>query len=346
MRLLKCKKIMNRQRKIFLLLVLFVLSFTFSLLPQSNVLAAEKETIYISTGNFGRRYYVNSNTYDTFYCSGFPCQIIGPNGNQSEQRTFSGFRWNSPTPAIQNPGRTYWKLRISFTVDLGDYVPYNYEAWQTGQMPTVVIGSAGYTFDENYCVTNIEADKTHWWSCYLKGKGNIPEFALRWGDVDSLQPNFYDPPNYRARGINIITPNYEYEFYNSEEYGAITDQTQIMQDQWNQDQQDRSNIQSTSDNAENAGNNATSNASTGSQTLMQAFSSLVSALYNVRETNCNLPNFNINGLQFENLNMCTYSVPPQLMALFSIGLVFVIVPLGINIVKRILKLYNELVGGK
>lgn len=113
-----------------------------------------------------------------------------------------------------------------------------------------------------------------------------------------------------------------------------------------QDQQDRDNVQNTSNNAQQSGNNAGQAATQKGQTLMQAFSSLITAITNIHATDCNLPNFAIYGLQFQNMNMCLFEMPSAIMTLASIGMVFIIVPLGINLVKRMLALYNEIIGGK
>lgn len=121
------------------------------------------------------------------------------------------------------------------------------------------------------------------------------------------------------------------------------DQNQQMIDQ---DNQDRDNVQNTSDNAQQSGNNAGQAATQKGQTLMQAFSSLITAVTNIHATDCNLPNFAIYGLQFQNMNMCLFEMPSAIMTLASIGMVFIIVPLGINLVKRMIALYNEIIGGK
>lgn len=113
-----------------------------------------------------------------------------------------------------------------------------------------------------------------------------------------------------------------------------------------QDQQDRDNVQNTSNNAQQSGNNAGQAATQKGQTLMQAFSSLITAITNIHATDCNLPNFAIYGLQFNNMNMCLFEMPSAIMTLASIGMVFIIVPLGINLVKRMIALYNEIIGGK
>ena len=121
---------------------------------------------------------------------------------------------------------------------------------------------------------------------------------------------------------------------------------EIAEQQRQQDQEDRNNVSSASDQAEGDGDSATSDAQGQTQSALSVVTGFVSAITNMHQTNCKIPNITINGMVLENLDFCQTPVPPQLMALVGLGMVFIIVPLAISLVKRMLSLYNEILGGK
>ena len=108
--------------------------------------------------------------------------------------------------------------------------------------------------------------------------------------------------------------------------------------------EDRDNIESQSSTTENQADNAGNAAETTGTTLFGAFSQLFTALTNVNGNSCTLPNMQVYSLNLGQMNLCTYDIPPQIMALVSIGMVFIIVPLGIHLVKRMISLYKEITG--
>lgn len=112
------------------------------------------------------------------------------------------------------------------------------------------------------------------------------------------------------------------------------------------DDQDRENIEEQSEQTEEQSQDASDEANQQGQTLLEAFGSLITAITNIHTTNCTIPNFSIYGLNFQNMDFCQFNVPNGLMAIASIGMVFIFVPLGINLVKRMIALYNEILGGK
>ena len=114
--------------------------------------------------------------------------------------------------------------------------------------------------------------------------------------------------------------------------------------EWEQEQQDRDNIQNQSNNADQQGQDAGDAAANKGQTILQAFGTLIGALQQVHATNCNLPNMQVYSLQLNNMNMCAVSLPTGVSALLGIGTSILMVVLGINLVKRMIRLYKEITG--
>lgn len=108
--------------------------------------------------------------------------------------------------------------------------------------------------------------------------------------------------------------------------------------------EDRDNIESQSTTTDNQAENAGQSAESTGTTLFTAFSQFFTALTNVNGSSCVLPNMQVYSLNLGQMDLCTYDIPPQIMALVSIGMVFIIVPLGIHLVKRMLSLYKEITG--
>lgn len=123
----------------------------------------------------------------------------------------------------------------------------------------------------------------------------------------------------------------------------ITNIYNQQQQQAEQDQQDRENVQNTSEQAQEDGEDAGEQAETTGQTLLQAFGSLVSALSNVHETNCNLPDMQVYSLRLTNLNMCSVSLPTGVNTLIGVGMCLLIATLGYKLVKRMYNMYKEII---
>lgn len=124
---------------------------------------------------------------------------------------------------------------------------------------------------------------------------------------------------------------------------SINEQTpeEKMNDKDDQDRQDIEN--QTSDTQDGADESSAQAQATGT-TLMGAFSSFVTALASVHETNCNLPSFSIYGMNFNNMNLCTFDVPSGIIALATIGMVFIIVPLSFHLVRRLINIFRSFSG--
>lgn len=110
------------------------------------------------------------------------------------------------------------------------------------------------------------------------------------------------------------------------------------------DDEDRNNIEQQSESSDSEANKQGDEASQTGTSLFSAFTQLLGALTNVSGNSCTLPNMQIYSLNLGNMNLCEYDIPPQIMALVSIGMVFIIVPLGIHLVKKMIALYKEITG--
>lgn len=110
------------------------------------------------------------------------------------------------------------------------------------------------------------------------------------------------------------------------------------------DNEDRSNIESQSSDTDSEANEQGDEATQTGTSLFNAFSQLLGALTNVNGNTCTLPAMQVYSLNLGNMNLCQYDIPPQIMALVSVGMVFIIIPLGINLVKRMISLYKEITG--
>lgn len=131
-------------------------------------------------------------------------------------------------------------------------------------------------------------------------------------------------------------------------YFSPVEQFEYVESATEQEQQqeleDRDNLESQSASTDNEASTAGQSAANTGTTLFGAFTQLFNALTNVSGSSCTLPNMQIYSLDLGQLDLCTYTIPPQIMALVSIGMVFIIVPLGIHLVKKMINLYKEITG--
>lgn len=124
----------------------------------------------------------------------------------------------------------------------------------------------------------------------------------------------------------------------------LQQQIDLQQQQFNQEQDDRNDLSEQQGDTEQQASSAGQQATTTGTTLYAAFTQLITALGSVNGNSCVLPNMSVYSLNFNNMDLCIFDIPPQIMALVSIGMVFIIVPLGINLVKRMISLYKEIIG--
>lgn len=163
---------------------------------------------------------------------------------------------------------------------------------------------------------------------------------LAQADVDNFLPRIGNPtssvlfivPNLNANVIFDLSPIFEYELDNPAE------------EMNEKDDEDRSNIESQSDSTDADAQEQGDDASETGTSLFAAFTQLLAALTNVSGDSCTLPAMQVYTLDFGNMNLCQYDIPPQIMALVSIGMVFIIVPLGIHLVRKMIGLYKEITG--
>lgn len=129
------------------------------------------------------------------------------------------------------------------------------------------------------------------------------------------------------------------------EYEAVGDEAaEVLKEINDKDEQDRSDIESQSDSTDSEADSAGNAAESTGTSLFSAFTQLLTALTSVNGSSCRLPRMQVYSLDFGRMDLCQFDIPPQIMALVSIGMVFIIVPLGINLVKRMISLYKEITG--
>ena len=119
---------------------------------------------------------------------------------------------------------------------------------------------------------------------------------------------------------------------------------EVANEEQQKDEQDRANIEAQTDDTQDGADESSAQAQATGTTLMGAFSAFVSALANVHQTNCNLPNFSIYGMNFSNMDLCTFDVPSGILALATIGMVFIIVPMSFHLVKRLINIFRSFSG--
>lgn len=110
------------------------------------------------------------------------------------------------------------------------------------------------------------------------------------------------------------------------------------------DNEDRENIEEQQEDNQDSADQAGSEATSTGTSLFSAFTQLLGALTNISGNDCRLPSIQVYSLNLGSMDLCTYTIPPQIMALVSIGMVFIIVPLGIHLVKKMIALYKEITG--
>lgn len=151
-----------------------------------------------------------------------------------------------------------------------------------------------------------------------------------------------DVTNANVNNLNTSVTNILYEI---RDMNSNTERTaDAVEEQNEKDNQDRQDIEQQSGSTETEANEQADEATQTGTSLFSAFTQLLSALTNVNGNSCTLPAMQVYTLNLGNMNLCQYDIPPQIMALVSIGMVFIIIPLGINLVKRMISLYKEITG--
>lgn len=122
---------------------------------------------------------------------------------------------------------------------------------------------------------------------------------------------------------------------------------QLLQRQWEQEQQDRLQLQDASQNASQDGSDATSNAESATSSLLGAITNIYGVLLHPTTTNCNIGPINLYGqLDLGTLNMCTFSIPQPIFAVGALLLIGLIILLAWSVLSAGMSLYNDLLGGK
>lgn len=241
----------------------------------------------------------------------------------------------------------YYVFTIGFqNYDIEKPIIWNFESSDSNfKILSIQPQSDQQLFDRTYCFQYTMSNNV--WSCTNAG-GNIGDRVTVYFDV-VLKPN--NSGSYKPQ---IINTDSFFKFY----YGAAIGDTLVyVSDLWEyeetgtgadkqyeQEQQDRNDIEQQSDSTEQQAESVEDEATQTGTSLFNAFTQLLGALTNVNGNSCTLPAMQVYSLNLGNMNLCQYDIPPQIMALVSIGMVFIIIPLGINLVKRMISLYKEITG--
>ena len=156
----------------------------------------------------------------------------------------------------------------------------------------------------------------------------------------------FSNPSYDSNAINL-------DFYFSDIMHFIpksSDSSTIKQIEQNQEdakakeEQQEQDLQDGQSDAEDGADSASAAAESGTDSLLGGLNTIFSALGSVSGSSCVLPNFSIYGLEFNNMDLCSFSVPPAITAITSVGMILGVGFLGYHLFHRIMNLYKELVG--
>ena len=140
---------------------------------------------------------------------------------------------------------------------------------------------------------------------------------------------------------NLYVPPFQLSFnVTINEYSSETSSDEVAE----KELEDRDNLEEQSETTDGQADTASNAAEQTGTTLFGAFTQLLTALTNVSGNSCTLPSMQVYSLNLGRMDLCTFTVPSQITALVSIGMVFIIVPLGIHLVKRMINLYKEITG--
>lgn len=140
------------------------------------------------------------------------------------------------------------------------------------------------------------------------------------------------------------TPN---EALQQTQINIMNVQNQLLQRQYEQEQQDRDNIQNVSNDATADGDNASASAENATSSLLGAITNIYGVLLHPTTSNCNIGPINLyNQLDLGTLDMCTFSIPQPLFAIGALVLIGLVILLAWSVLHATLSLYKDLFGGK
>lgn len=235
-------------------------------------------------------------------------------------------------------------------------------AYSQFDCPTAEYGTAAYGFRVEKCdiksaniinlpaTGNFDTANGNEWSQNLIMSEYIVDIYIKavLGNATNTYIDFVDTPMFsflKNSGTNIIV-GWQVGFIGMP-YIVEPDIDPVeeeLKEQNEKDEQDRSNLQTQQEETDETAEDQEEAAKTTGQTLFSAFSSLVSALGNVHQTNCKLPNMSVYTITLNNMDLCSVNLPNGVSALAGIAMCFIIVKMGISLVHRMLNLYKEIIG--
>lgn len=165
---------------------------------------------------------------------------------------------------------------------------------------------------------------------YWRPNGSFP-YAV-FGEQNPTDISFYATQNEALNQTQINIMNNQYE---------------LQQTIYNQDQEDRSNIQNVSENANQDGSDATDSAENATSSLLGAITSIYDQLLHPTTSNCIIEGVQVYEMNLGNLDFCTgFTIPQPIFAIGALIMVGLIILLAWSILKAGMSLYNSLLGGK
>lgn len=110
------------------------------------------------------------------------------------------------------------------------------------------------------------------------------------------------------------------------------------------DEEDRQNLENQTSETESDANEQGAAAQSTGTSLLGVFSAFVSSLAQIHETNCLLPSISVYGLDLGRMDLCTFDVPPGIIALATVGMIFIIVPLSFHLARRLINIFRSFQG--
>lgn len=119
----------------------------------------------------------------------------------------------------------------------------------------------------------------------------------------------------------------------------------IAGEQLTQENQDRQDLQTVSDDSEADGNNATRNAENATMPLIGAITSIYGIVMNPRQTDCRIGPINLyNQMDLGTMDFCTVNLPSPIWAIGSLLTVGLILLLAWSVLHCAITLYKDLFG--
>lgn len=124
----------------------------------------------------------------------------------------------------------------------------------------------------------------------------------------------------------------------------LKSEAEVANEEQQKDDEDRQNLENQTSETESDANEQGAAAQSTGTSLLGVFSAFVSSLAQIHETNCLLPNISVYGLDLGRMDLCTFDIPPSIIALATVGMIFIIVPLSFHLARRLINIFRSFQG--